>query len=308
MPHAIAKIWARVPGPLRGIVYMVISTFAFSTMHILVRYVSDGIHPFQISFFRNFFGTLVFLPWIYRYGLAPLREARHGLHWLRALLNVVAMFAFFTALSLTPVAEVTALAFTAPIFAALLGLLVLGEVFRARRWMAIVIGFLGTLVILRPGIAPTDPGTLLALASALLWGGVLIMIKVLSRTESSMTITLYMSILLSLMSFVPALFVWSMPSPEQWFWLIVIGVLGTFGQVAVTQSLKETETNVVMPFDFLKLIWATILGYLIFAEVPHVFVWIGGAMIFASTSYIAYRENQVARKTGERGLAAPTEH
>ncbi len=298
-----AQFWQGAPGSIRGIVFMVASTLAFSSMHILVRFLSAEIDPLQISFFRNLFGTLVFLPWILRYGLSPLRQARHGLHWLRAVINVIAMFAFFTALSLTPVAEVTALAFTAPIFAALLGLLVLGETFRLRRWMAIVVGFAGTLVILRPGLAPTDPGTLLALASALLWGGVLIMIKVLSRTESSMTITLYMSILLSLLSFGPALFVWTTPDLEQLFWLLVIGTLGSIGQVAVTQSLKETETNVVMPFDFLKLIWAALLGFLIFAEVPNLFVWLGGAMIFASASYMAYRENQLATASKARRAA-----
>ena len=299
------NFWRSAPGSIRGIVYMVVSTLAFSSMHILVRFLSAEIDPLQISFFRNLFGTLVFLPWILRYGLTPLRQARHGLHWFRAVVNVIAMFAFFTALSLTPVAEVTALAFTAPIFAALLGLLVLGETFRLRRWIAIAVGFAGTLVVLRPGLAPTDPGTLLALASALLWGGVLIMIKVLSRTESSMTITLYMSILLSLLSFGPALFVWTAPDLTHLFWLLVIGTLGSLGQVAVTQSLKETETNVVMPFDFLKLIWAALLGFLIFAEVPNLFVWLGGAMIFASASYMAYRENQLATAGKARRAAAP---
>ncbi len=304
MFQSFSLLWANVPGPMRGIVFMTISTFGFSAMHVLVRHVSEGIHPLQIAFFRNFFGTLVFLPWIFHYGLTPLRQARHGLHWLRALLNVFAMFAFFTALSLTPVAEVTALAFTAPIFAALLALYFLGEVFRMRRWIAIIVGFVGTLIILRPGIAPTDPGALLALASAFLWGAVMIMIKILSRTESSMTITLYMSLLLSLFSLGPAIYVWTTPTLEQWGLLVAIGVLGTFGQVTVTQSLKETETNVVMPFDFLKLIWATLLGFLVFGEIPHVFVWIGGAMIFASTCYIAYRENRVAREARRQEAAS----
>jgi drug/metabolite transporter (DMT)-like permease len=212
------------------------------------------------------------------------------------------MFTFFTALNLAPLARVTALGFTAPIFATLLGVAVLGEVFRLRRGSAIVCGFLGALVILRPGFQTLDTGSLLALLSALLWGGTLIVIKVLGRSESSITITSYMNILLTLLSFIPALLVWRTPLGAQWAWLLAIGVLGTLSQVAVAQSLKEAEIGVVMPFDFFKLIWASMLGAVFFAELPGVFVWVGGAMIFAASAYIAIRESRLARaKRARRG-------
>lgn len=291
--------WAALPGATRGIALMLLSTLGFAAMHTLIRYLSsqvaEGLHPFQIAFFRNLFGLVVFLPWFLRLGLAPLRTSRFRLHALRAVLNVTAMLAFFTALSLTPIAQVTALAFTAPIFAALLAMVLLGEVFRLRRWAAIAIGFLGTLVILRPGFETVDTGSLLTLFSALLWGCTLIVIRVLGRTESSLTITSYMNILLAILSFVPALLVWRTPQGMEWFWLLAIGVLGTLAQLAVAQSLKEAETGIVLPFDFCKLIWVSILGALLFAEVPGLFVWLGGAMIFASSSYIAYRESRAAR-------------
>ncbi len=175
-------------------------------------------------------------------------------------------------------------------------MLVLGEVFRLRRWTATFCGFFGTLVILRPGFAEIDLGSLLALAAALLWGCTLIVIKVLARTESAMTITSYMNILLTLLSLVPALLVWRTPEGVQWFWLLAVGVLGTLSQVAITQSLKEADTGVVMPFDFFKLIWVAIMGYLFFAEVPGLFVWLGGAIVFASATYIAIRESRLARE------------
>ncbi len=206
------------------------------------------------------------------------------------------MAAFFYALGMTPVARVTALSFTAPLFAAILSVLVLGEVFRLRRWTATLCGFLGTLVILRPGFAEIDLGSLLALGAALLWGCTLIVIKVLTRTESAMTITSYMNILLTLLSLVPALLVWRTPEGAQWVGLLAIGVLGTLGQVAITQSLKEADTGAVMPFDFFKLIWVAIMGYLFFAEVPGLFVWLGGAIVFASATYIAIRERRLARE------------
>ncbi len=287
--------WAGLPGATRGILLMLLSTLGFSVMHALIRHVSADLHPIQVVFFRNFLGLVVFLPWFLRFGLAPLRTRQLKLHALRAGLNVGAMYAFFTALTLAPLARVTALGFTAPIFATLLGVAVLGEVFRLRRGSAIVCGFLGALVILRPGFQTLDTGSLLTLLSALLWGATLIVIKVLGRSESSITITSYMNILLTLLSFIPALLVWRTPLGAQWAWLLAIGVLGTLAQVAVAQSLKEAEIGVVMPFDFFKLIWASMLGAVFFAELPGVFVWIGGAMIFAASTYIAIRESRLAR-------------
>ncbi len=297
MASRLTALWAGLPGTTRGIVLMLFSTLAFSSMHALIRHLSAALHPIEIALFRNLFGLIVFLPWFLRYGVAPLYTRRLKLHGLRAVLNVSAMFAFFMALSLSPIATVTALGFTAPIFAAILGMVVLGEVFRLRRWAAILCGFAGTLVILRPGFQELDTGATLTLASALLWGSTLIVIKVLGRTDSSITITSYSNILLSLLSLVPTLFVWQTPEGLLWLWLLLIAALGTCGQLAVAQSLKEAETGVVMPFDFSKLIWVAIFGYVFFAEVPGPFVWLGGAMIFGGTCYIAYREGQLARQT-----------
>ncbi len=291
----LGALWTALPATTRGILLMLFSTLAFSSMHALIRYISADLHTFQIALFRNFFGVLVILPWFLRYGLAPLRTQRLGLHGLRALLNVCAMFAFFGALALTPIAQVTALGFSAPIFATLLSILILREVVRLRRWSAIVIGFLGTMVILRPGIEAIELGSALTLLSAFLWGLTLIVIRVLGRTEASITTTSYMVINLTLLSLIPAILVWRWPSAETWALLVAIGVLGTLAQFAVAEALKEAETSAVMPFDFFKLIWAALLGYLLFAEVPGPFIWLGGAMIFAAATYIAYRENQVAR-------------
>ncbi len=299
MVNSLGAFWRAQTGVTRGIVMMLLSTLGFSIMHVMIRHLTGSLDPIQIAFFRNFFGLVVFLPWFLRYGFAPLRTKQLKLHGLRAVLNVCAMFAFFSALSMTPLARVTALGFTAPIFATLLGVVVLGEVIRLRRWTATICGFLGTLVILRPGFAEIDLGSLLTLFAALLWGCTLIVIKVLARTESAMTITSYMNLLLTLLALVPALLVWRTPEGTQWLWLLAIGVLGTLAQVAIAQSLKEADTSAVMPFDFLKLIWVAIMGYLFFAEVPGPFVWLGGAIVFASATYIAIRESRLAREARE---------
>ncbi len=284
------------PPVMRGILLMCVASVFFSAMHVLVRYVARDVPPMQIAFLRNFFGVIVFAPLLMSNGLSFLRTKRIGLHAVRGVLNAVAMLMFFTALALAPVARITALSFSAPLFMALLSVIFLGERFRIRRWLAIVLGFTGTLIILRPGMIPLDPGSVLVVASALVWAVTMIVIKVLSRTESSFAITAYMNIFLSLFSLGPALWVWVTPPPEMWVWLVAIGVLGTIAQLALSQALKETEPTAVLPFDFLKLVWATLLGMWVFGELPDIITWIGALVVFASGFFIAYREHQERRR------------
>ncbi len=280
----------------RAIALMVLSTILIAGMHVLIREVSADMPPIQIAFFRNFFGGIVFIPIIARNGFGFLKTNRFPMHCTRAVVNMAAMFAFFTALSIAPVARVTAIGFSAPIFAAVLSALILHEKFRLRRWTAIVLGFLGTLVILRPGIVPLDLGSLLVVFSAAMWGITLIIIKILSRTESSLTITGYMTLLLSILSAGPAYYVWQTPSIESLGWLVAIAILGTLGQITMTESLKGAETTVVMPFDFLKLIWVAMLGYMLFAEVPDFYTWLGAGIVFSSSFYLAYRESRMSAR------------
>lgn len=276
---------------------MIASTIGFSAMHTEVRYLAlnSEMHPIQIVFFRNLFGMLVFMPLIFRHGLGFLRTERLPMHGLRGILNALAMFAFFTGLGLVPVAHANAIAFSAPLFTAILSVLLLGERFQVRRWTAIVVGFIGTLIILRPGVATIDTGSLLVLLSAGLWGITMIVIRVLGRTESSLTTTGYMNIFLTTFSLFPAIYLWETPGGMAWFWLVVIGVTGTLAQIALAEALKIAETTVVMPFDFLKIVWGALLGIVLFAEVPGFYTWVGGAIIFTSTFYIAWRERQVGR-------------
>ena len=283
----------RLSGNLRGMGCMLLSTLAFVCMHVSVRHVSEGLHPFEIAFFRNLFSFVPLLPWIYRDGLAVFRTDRIGLHGLRSVMNILAMLAFFTALTITPLVQITALSFTAPLFATVFAVLILRETIRARRIAALVIGFVGTLVILRPGLIAIDLGSALVLASAIIWAGTVMVIKVLARTESSVTITAYMALFMTPLALAPAALVWVWPDLTQLMWLLLIGIFGSVGQLLVAQALRDADTTVVMPLDFLKLIWAAALGYLVFAEIPVVWTWVGGLMIAGSASYIAYRENKL---------------
>lgn len=277
---------------------MCASTAGFATMHVLIRYTSAEIHPMQIAFFRNFFGILVFLPILVRSGIGFLRTDRLRLHAVRGVLNICAMLMFFYALSITEVARVTALAFSAPVYAAILSVIFLGERFRWRRWVAIATGFVGMLIVLRPGLIPLELGPLLVIGSSLVWAICMIIIKMLSRTDSSLCIVAYMNIFLTVFALGPAIWFWQWPTLEGWILMAAIGVAGTLGQLGLSQALAETEPSVVMPLDFLRLIWVTVLGYLVFGEIPGIWIWVGGAVIFASGFYIAWREGRARRERG----------
>jgi len=288
--------WKSQTPVMRGIVLMCLSTIAFSIMHGLVRFVSEVLPPFQIAFFRNIFGLAFLLPLLMRSRFAILRTKQIGLHALRGVINMAAMLMFFTALAISPIAKVTALGFTAPIFMAILAVLVLGERFRIYRWSAIFLGFVGMLIILRPGLVAIDTGALLVIGSAALWAVAMIIIKIQSRTESSLTIVAYMGIFLGVFSIAPAVWVWQPFGLQTLGFMVLIGLFGSIAQMAISESLKETDSTALMPFDFLKLIWTAMIGVWFFAEVPDIYTWVGATVIFLSGLFIAYRERSAQRQ------------
>ena len=279
---------------LRGMLLMLLATLMFAVMHTTIRMVSADLHPFEAAFFRNLFGILIVVPWLIRYGAGPLRTRAPRLHLLRVAFNIVAMLCFFYALSIAPLAEVTALNFTAPIFAVLLAIPVFGEKVRLRRGAAIALGFVGVLVIVRPGFADVTLGQVLTILSSVFWACALLVIKRLSQYDSSVTIILYMALLMIPASLVPALFFWTTPTLVQLGWLAIIGLAGNAAQLCMTEALKIADTGAVMPIDFFKLVWVALFAFVLFGEVPDVFTWIGGAIIFTSTAYIAMREQRVS--------------
>ena len=288
--------WKNQTSVMRGIVLMCLSTIAFSIMHGLVRFVSEVLPPFQIAFFRNIFGLAFLIPLLMRSRFAILRTKQIGLHALRGVINMAAMLMFFTALAISPIAKVTALGFTAPIFMAILAVLVLGERFRIYRWSAIFLGFIGMLIILRPGLVAIDTGALLVIGSAALWAVAMIIIKIQSRTESSLTIVAYMGIFLGVFSIGPAVWVWQPFGLQTLGFMVLIGLFGSIAQMAISESLKETDSTALMPFDFLKLIWTAIIGVWFFAEVPDIYTWVGATVIFLSGLFIAFRERSAQRQ------------
>lgn len=285
-----------LPAPLAGALLMALAAAAFSVMHAAIRHLSAEMHPFEIAFFRVFFGFFALAPVFLRQGWAPLRTGKLKLLAWRGVLNSAAMLMFFFSLSITPLATVAALSFTAPLFATLLAMLLLRETVRLRRWTAIAVGFAGTLLILRPGIVEIGLGPLLVIGSSIVWAFALMIIKVLTRTESSVTITAYASIFLSPFCLAAAIPHWTWPGLDQLAWLAGIGIVGTVAQTAMNQSLKVADASAVLPVDFSKLIWASAIGFALFGEVPDLWTWIGGALIFAGATYVGIRESRLRRQ------------
>jgi drug/metabolite transporter (DMT)-like permease len=298
---------APVGGNLQGIGKMLLAGLFFSIMPPAVRHVAnDGLHAFEIAFFRNLFGFLVIIPWMFRYGLGVLKTPRLDQHSIRAAVNTTSMLAGFYAQAIAPLAQVVALGFAAPIFATLLAIAFWGEKVGIRRWSAILFGFAGTLITVTSGLGGgISLGLWLAIFAAVGSGADIILIKGLGRTESAITITAYMSLLMAPMSLIPALFVWTWPTFTQIAWLVVIGVTGNIGQILYARSIHDGDTNVVMPFDYLRLMWIAAIAFAAFGEIPDQYTWIGGTMIFASAAYIAYRERTFHRKGGRKAPVAP---
>ncbi|NIP74066.1 MAG: DMT family transporter, partial [Gammaproteobacteria bacterium] len=217
------------------------------------------------AFFRNFLALLLLLGWHRSRFFGYFRTAHLKLHLLRGGLNVVAMLMFFTAVLITPLADVAALGFTAPLFASLLAIVVLRERLRWHRLLVIAFGFVGAVVILRPGFAAVGQGPVLLLMSAALWSVTMLVIKMIARTDSSVTITVYMGSVMAPLSLLAALWFWQWPTLEQLGWFVVISALGTLGQVSLAQSFRIAEVTAVLPLDFMKLVWGSLLGFFIFA-------------------------------------------
>ncbi len=283
-----------LPPVARGMLLMVVTTVCFTAMHTMARAMGEVLPPFEVAFFRNLFGLLALAPVFLRHGIAPLKTEKLRLHALRGAVQAGWMLAFFTGLTMIPLADVTALAFSAPLFGSLLAVILLGEVIRMRRVAALVVGFVGVLVVLRPGFEEVSAGALLIVAASVAWGLTITIIKVLAKTESSVTQTVYMGLFLTPITLVPALFVWEWPEPVHYLWLIAIGIFGTLGHLAFAQAVKLADSTAVLPLDFLRLIWASLIGFFLFSEVPDALSWLGGAVIFVSATYIAVRESRQA--------------
>jgi drug/metabolite transporter (DMT)-like permease len=275
---------------------MLLTGLLFVAVTGVVRHLGTDMNPMQAAFIRYAFGVVLIAPVLLRMFVVGVRPSRLGLHMLRGVAHGSAVMLWFFAMARIPIAQVTAIGFTTPIFTTMGAVLFLGEVLHARRIAAIVVSFLGTLIILRPGAVSIELGAFAQLAAAPLFACSFLIAKKLTETESSASIVAYMSVFVTLALLVPALLVWRTPTLTELGWLFVTAIFATAGHYTFTRAMQTVELTVLQPFSFLQLVWATLLGFYVFSEVPDVWTLTGGAVIIASVTYIAHRE---ARAVGE---------
>jgi drug/metabolite transporter (DMT)-like permease len=283
------KISNNIPSSLFAISLMIISGLFFVLMHSAVKYLSKEVHIFEIAFFRCALVIFVLAPIIFQQGKKIFKTKQPKVQFLRITTNSVAMLCFFYGISTTPLAQLTTLGFTVPIFATILAVIFMKEKIRLRRTTALIVGFIGTIIVMRPDIS-IELGALLIIFSSFLWSICLIFIKKLTQTDSAVTISLYFGI-----GMIPATFALAFPVLEmidlrQFIILIFIAITGTLAQTIMNSALEKGELALLLPFDFLRLIWSVLIGYALFSEEPTITLWLGGFLIIGSTSYIAWRE------------------
>lgn len=282
-------------GTSGAILLAVLACAVFAAMHAMVRYVSGGLHPFEIAFFRSLFGLAAVLPLAWRVGMSVLAARNPRLLALRGLLGGISLLTWFYGLSVVPIAVATVLSFTSVMFSSIGASLILKERMRVRRWTAVALGFTGVLIIMRPGFSAIDAGALIILFAAMLWGANTVLVKHVSRTDETVTIVMWSAVWLTVATALPAWSVWQTPTWSQLGWLALIGAMGTAGTYAWTLALKMADASLIVPVDFSRLVWAGVIGFVAFGEVPDRYMWIGGALIIGSTAYIGWRESKLAR-------------
>ena len=266
---------------------------SLSAMHAIVRFLSPSIHPFELAFFRSLFGFIVILPLLLRGGIDSVRTHQPRLQMLRGVVSIAAMMSWFYGLSMVPLAEATALSFTNVIFGSLAAIIFLREKMTMARGIAVFIGFVGVLVILRPGFVQMDIGVVCVLFAALCWGCSVVIVKQLGRSEAAVSIVAWVGIQLSILSLPFALSVWVWPTMEEWLWLSLLGTLATIGHLCMVQGLKLTDAMTIFPLDFTRLIWASLFGLFIFSEWPDVWTFVGAGIIVISGTFMLYREDRI---------------
>ena len=285
-----------IPGRLRGLptnaqgaVWILVGSLFLSANDAVVKTLGTDFHPIQMAFFRYSIGIVLLLPWFAKAGRETWRTQRVGTHFVRAAIAGVGQAAVYYAVIHLYLADATAVAFSRPLFLTLLAVLFLGETVGWRRWAATAFGFAGVLAMVRPGGSTFDTAWAVALAAAVLFALGIVLIRRLASTEPSIRILFYYHVFGIALFAGPSAAIWRPPEPDQLALLMLIGALTCAGMVCFVQGFSIGEASFVGPFEYLRLIYAALIGYWMFVEIPSVWTGVGAAMIVASAFYIARR-------------------
>jgi drug/metabolite transporter (DMT)-like permease len=292
----------RLPPNVQGALWLVSGGFIFTSTSAMIRLLSTQVESVQTAFFRAVISVILLLPMIVAGRVKPWHSKRIIGHFWRTAMGTGSMVLGFYAVSMLPLADATAIAFSQPLFSVVVAALVLGEKVRWRRWSATVIGFAGVLIMVRPGEGSLQLGALVALANAAAVSISILLVRRLSDSETPLMILTQFAIFSTILLTVPAILVWRWP--DFWGWVLAVGIAlsATVGQYFWVQAFKAGEMSAVAPFEYMRLPFAVFVGWLIWGEMPVIWTYVGASIVIGSALYIAHREHQLAR---ERRRAAP---
>jgi drug/metabolite transporter (DMT)-like permease len=291
------RTFANLSVAVRGMVWMVLGGFLFSLLNTIARDLTLHLDVYQSQFLRYLFGLLVILPWVWREGWRAYMPVNLAGQFWRGGVHTLGLVLWFTALPKISLADMTAIGFTGPIFIMLGAAWFLGEPMRKDRWIAAIIGFSGVLVVVLPKMSG-DGGwyNLVMLASAPVFAASFLITKALTRYEKPGVIVLWQALTVTVLSLPMAIPNWQMPTPMQWLAFAATGVLGTLAHYCLTRAFALADISATQSLRFLDLVWASVLGWLVFGDVPSQSTWLGAFVILWATVWIARREGR--RKTG----------
>ena len=291
--HRSRRSFAAWPVAVRGMVWMVCGGLLFSMLNTIARQLTLHLDVYQSQFLRYLFGLLVILPWVFRDGWRTYMPVNMAGQFWRGGVHTVGLILWFTALPQIPLADMTAIGFTGPIFIMIGAAWFLGEPMRKDRWIAAIVGFAGVLVVVLPKMSG-DGGwfNLVMLASSPVFAASFLITKALTRYEKPGVIVLWQALTVSVLSLPMALPHWQMPTPLQWLGFAATGVLGTLAHYCLTRAFALADISATQSLRFLDLVWASVLGWLVFGDVPSQSTWLGAFVILWATVWIARRESR----------------
>jgi len=290
---------------MRAALLMLGSTLAFAAMVLMIRLASSTIATTEIAFFRNFFGLIALLPLVLRRGQPFPRTRYFGRYFARTSIGLASMLCAFWVIGHLPLSQAVSLSYSAPIFVTIGAVLLLGETVRIRRWFAVVAGFIGVLVILRPWSHAFSMAMLVAVLAAALSALASLQNKQLTQLDAPNTVVLYTYLFWVPMSLLPALAHWRWPEATAWVWLVGTGIFGTFGQLLWVRALKIGEVSALQPISFTQLPVVVVFGWWLFDESPDRWTLMGAGIILIANAYIAHREAVLSRRAASMAPVGP---
>ena len=288
----LKKSFDILPNNVKGGIILMFAAAGFGTMVALIKLVGERLDVFQILLVRQAVMALIVAPTIMKNFPGSLQTDNFGLQLLRIFLALVAMGFGFTAVVNMPLADATAIGFAKSFFVTICAIFFLNEIIGIRRWFAVIIGFIGVLIVLRPGFDGFTIYGVYALIGSAGAGSVMVVIRILTRTESTTTILTYQALGVGLAVAIPGLWFWLWPTPLEWALLVAMGIISYGAQMLNINAYKYGEASVMASLDYVRLIYAVFFGWLLFENFPDFWTWFGAMIIISASIYTIHRENQ----------------